>query len=232
MTRDKFKTFGDIFDNYTNRNLLKLISQNIFDGLESPISIGKEANIFSARKKDGSKVIVKVYRLETCDFNRMYDYIRTDSRFSGIKKNRRKIIFAWAKREYVNILNAREVGIRVPLPITFRDNIMVMEFIGNTNPAPKIKDSHDVDIKNFAKKTFEYMKKYYNLGFIHGDLSEYNILEYHGKPVFIDFSQATSINNPNAEELLVRDVKNICRFFSKRGIKKSQASLMKQITGK
>ena len=72
MTQDKFKTMHNVFDNFTNLTVFKLISQGHFDGLESPVSIGKEANIFTAKKGEG-RVIAKIYRLEACDFNRMYD---------------------------------------------------------------------------------------------------------------------------------------------------------------
>ena len=54
------------------------------------ISVGKESNIFSALTKEGKKVIVKIYRLETCDFGRMYNYIRGDPRFVNLKKKRRE----------------------------------------------------------------------------------------------------------------------------------------------
>ena len=91
--REKFKTEHNVFDNFTNRTLFKLISEGHFEGLESTISMGKEANIFSAKRKDGSRVMIKIYRLEACDFNRMYDYIKEDPRYADIRGKKRKIIF-------------------------------------------------------------------------------------------------------------------------------------------
>ena len=88
-TKEKFKTYGNVFDNFTLRNLFNLSSKGFFeeDSL-SPVSIGKEANVFSAKCKDG-KVILKIYRLETCDFNQMYKYIRNDPRFLGKSREER-----------------------------------------------------------------------------------------------------------------------------------------------
>ena len=77
VTKAKFKTYKNVFDNFTDRNIFKLASQGHFDYLESPLFIGKESNVFTA-VKDNKRVIVKIYRLETCDFNRMYDYIKYD----------------------------------------------------------------------------------------------------------------------------------------------------------
>jgi len=62
--REKFKTRHDVFDEFTNRTIFKLITEGHFRGLESPINIGKESNVFSALNKEGNRVIVKIYRLE------------------------------------------------------------------------------------------------------------------------------------------------------------------------
>ena len=49
-----------------------------------PFSMGKEANIFWATGVNG-EVIVKIYRLQNCDFNKMYDYIKYDPRFTQLE---------------------------------------------------------------------------------------------------------------------------------------------------
>src|SRR3990167_4572184 len=120
--REEFKTRNDVFDRFTSQTLFKLISRGYFEGLESPISIGKESNVFSAIRKDGTYVMVKIYRLETCDFNRMYDYIKDDPRFLNLKRGKRNIIFSWVQREYRNLLKAREANVSVPTPLVFINN--------------------------------------------------------------------------------------------------------------
>ena len=96
--KEEWKVYENVFDNYTYRNLFKLQSKGYFESLLSPISVGKEANVFSAITKDQKLVIVKIYRLQTCNFNKMYDYIKLDPRYEHLKKQRRKIIFAWTQR--------------------------------------------------------------------------------------------------------------------------------------
>ena len=220
ITREKFKTYGGVFDEFTNRTLFRLITRGHIEGLQSPISIGKEAQVFSALTKNNKKVAVKIYRLETCDFNRMYEYIRTDPRFDNLKKQRRKVIFAWTQREHRNILKAREAGIRVPLPMTCLDNILILEYIGDDYIALQLKNHIPKSKTKFLNKIIEYMHLMWKKArLVHGDLSSFNILNYNEKPVFIDFSQATDIKSSNAKELLVRDIKNICIFFRKKGLK-------------
>ncbi|MAG91091.1 serine/threonine protein kinase [Candidatus Woesearchaeota archaeon] len=231
--KEDFKTKHSVFDEYTNRTIFKLISQGHFEGLESPISIGKESNVFSALKKDSSKVIVKIYRLETCDFNRMFEYIRDDSRFPYLKRGKRKIIFSWVQREYRNLIKARVANVSVPTPLTFSDNVLVLEFIGDDgNIAPKLKDAIPENPQEFFKKIILNVKKLYKAGFVHADLSAFNILNYDEKPVFIDFSQCTTLISSRSEEYLDRDIRNICNFFKKIGLKVDEKKVKQQIIGK
>jgi RIO kinase 1 len=228
--REKFKTKHSVFDEFTNRTIFKLMSQGHFKGLESPINIGKESNVFSALTNDDNRVIVKVYRLETCDFNMMYDYIKYDPRYLNLKDKKRKVIFAWVQREYRNLMNAREAQVSVPTPITFSNNILVLEFVGkNDQIAPKLKDKIPKNKKRFFDKIIENMRKLYKSGLVHADLSAFNILNFDEMPVFIDMSQATLLRHPRAEEFLVRDVRNICAFFNKIGLKVKEDSTLKKI---
>ena len=231
-SREKFKTLKHVFDMFTEKNLFKMISQGYFEGLESPIEMGKEANIFTAITKEGKRVIVKIYRLSTVDFYQMYAYLQSDPRFPGLDRNLRKVIFAWTHREYRNLLKARDAGVRVPMPITQMFNILVMEFVGDDQPAPKLKDKKPKDPEKFLAEIVAEMRKLYKAGFVHADLSAFNILNYDEKPIFIDMSQATTTDNPNASQYLERDVRNIANFFNKLRIKADAQKMLKKITGK
>ena len=218
MTKEKFKVMHNVFDEFTNLTLLKLISKGYIDGLESTLYVGKEANIFTALR-EGKRVIAKIYRLETCDFNRMYDYIKYDPRYQGLKKKKRKIIFSWVQREFRNLMKARQAGVRVPMPITFLNNVLVIEFIGKDEIAPKLKDSIPKNKKKFFNEIIDNMKKLYKDGLVHADLSAFNILNFNEEPVFIDMSQATTTEDVRSREYLERDINNIITFFNKLKLK-------------
>ena len=227
---EKFKTWGDVFDQFTQKVVYKLITQGHFEGLESPISIGKESNVFSAVKKDGSRMIVKIYRLETCDFNRMYDYIKDDPRFLNLKRGKRNIIFSWVQREFRNLLKAREVGVSVPTPFAFSKNVLLLEFIGNgSSVAPKVKDSLPKNPKAFFDRIVDNMRRLRKAGLVHADLSQFNILNHNEMPVFIDFSQCAPLESSRAEEYLERDIRNICNFFKKNGLAVDERDVKAQI---
>ncbi len=227
--REDWKTFNAVFDSFTEKHVATLIQKGIIDGLIGPLSMGKEATVFLAQSKDKT-VIVKIYRLSTCDFNRMYSFIRTDPRFPKLNKQRRKIVFAWAQREFRNLMKAREIGVRVPTPITNLFNILVMDLVGSgTEAAPKAKDKYPAKPKEFINEIFNQMRKLYKGGLIHGDLSPFNILNDQETPVFIDMSQSTTPDDPNAKEYLTRDLKNIVVYAKKLGVELTVEELMQKL---
>lgn len=231
--KEKFKTWGDVFDQFTQKTVYKLIKQGHFEGLESPISIGKESNVFSALKKDGTRVVCKIYRLETCDFNKMFEYMRDDPRFPDINRGKRKTIFAWVQREYRNLHIAREANVSVPTPHAFYNNVLVLEFIGEGNDiAPKLKDKLPKNPKDFLVRVIENMKKLHKTGLVHADLSAFNILNLNERPVFIDFSQSTGKDSCRYNEFWDRDIRNVCNFFRKIGLNLKDAETKKKIFNK
>lgn len=102
-----------------------------------------------------------------------------------------------------------------------------MEQIGEDEPAPMLKDKMPKNTEEFLKKIIYNMQKLLEAGIVHGDLSEFNILNYKEEPVFIDFSQATLSKSYNAKELFERDKQNIQRCFQKvLGKEKTQELLL------
>src|SRR5436309_2682820 len=61
---------------------------------------------------------------------------------------------------------------------------------------------------------------------VHGDLSAFNILWWEGNVTIIDVPQAVDPRvNPNARDLLARDIDNVCRYFSRSGVQADPARL-------
>ena len=233
INKEEWKVYGNVFSKHSLDLLFKMSSQGYFEDLESAISVGKEANVFTALTKDDERIIVKIYRLENCNFNKMFDYLTNDPRYMDTNRKSRLVIFTWTQREFRNLMLAREV-IKVPKPIAFKDNVLLMEFIGDTDPAQELKDKPPVDPKKFFNKVIDNMKKLYGIGLIHGDLSPFNILNYNEDPVFIDFSQSTMKDATHSKELLIRDIKNICIYFRKFFpiTESEEEKLYKKIVGK
>jgi len=75
-------------------------------------------------------------------------------------------------------------------------------------------------------------KLYRKTSLVHGDLSEYNIMNEKGQPVIFDMGQSVLVEHPLARELLLRDLKNLNSYFAKLGVEvKDVDYLFKWVTG-
>jgi len=223
MSREKFKTYGQVFDRTTIETLAKL-QKDFFDEIKGPIATGKEANIFLATgKKDSihNFVVLKIYRIDTSSFNNMIGYIRGDPRFSRVKRNKRSIVYAWAKKEYANLIKAERAGARVPKPFAYKNNVLVIEFIGSKSvPALPAKKDPPENPEKWYKTVINYIRLLYTReNLIHSDLSEYNVLNNNQDPVIIDIGQAVLKEHPRARDFLERDIRKINAWFKKLGVK-------------
>ena len=106
---------------------------------------------------------------------------------------------------------------------------IVMEYIGDEEPAPMLKDQAPEDPEAFLGKTVEAVRQLYAAGVVHADLSAFNILNYNEKPVLIDLSQATLTRAPMAETYLKRDLQTLCTYFKKIGVDVSPDDLLARI---
>ncbi|MFH1391610.1 MAG: serine protein kinase RIO [Candidatus Diapherotrites archaeon] len=216
------KTFAKVFDDQSIKAVHALANKGLFDILEHIISTGKEAHVFVATDVSGNPRAVKIFKKETTDFKRMQEYIVDDRRFQGLRKDRRNLVFAWAKKEYKNLLLSNRAGLSVPVPLGIKENVIVMEFIGeNNNPAKKLKETKTTkkELEAYLEQIVDFMARLYLAGLVHADLSEYNILVKDKNLVIIDFAQAVLLNHPKAKDFFERDVRNMANFFSKKGLK-------------
>lgn len=214
-SQERFRTYDGVFDNFTNRTLFFLESHGHVGELSRTLFVGKESNVFTT-VVEGEDRLVKIYRVQNCDFKQMYRLIIQDPRFRNIRHRPREVIFTWAQREYTNLLKAAQAGVRVPEMFAWRNHILVEELIGD--PAPRLKDADIHNLQECADDILHnYRLLYQNAKIVHADLSGFNMLYHEGKVWFIDFSQGISIESDYADEYLRRDLLNVQRFFSKRG---------------
>ena len=217
----KRATIESVFDERTLFQLNKLLKNGPLESIKGVISAGKEANVYLAYDRNGKEVAIKIYKIDSNTSKWMRNYIIGDPRFKKIPKNVSKIIFLWASKEYKNLKRAYKVGLSVPKPLFIRNNILIMEYIGfGSIPAPLLKDIvNPREIVNLMDELLNFIKDLYQKAeLVHGDLSEFNILYHNQKPIVIDISQAVSIHHPKAEVFLVRDIKNIFKYFEKLGL--------------
>src|SRR5262249_55094452 len=159
--------------------------------------------------EDKTDVAVKIYLVASSDYKKRMQYIEGDPRFNKIRRDSRGIAELWARKEFINLKQATDAGVRVPRPIRFQGNVVVMEFIGVDGiPAPRLIDA--VATRRDYASIVKSMKLIYQKAeLVHSDLSEYNIMKLDGQLILFDFGSAVSTSHPSANEFLRRDVSNI-----------------------
>ena len=232
---DDKKVGNEIFDKITLETLYKIANQGYIDVLNGAISTGKEANVLTGINKNDEFVAVKIYRIATSDFKKMNYYLDGDPRFNIKTKNKRKIIYSWVTKEFKNLTRLHEAGVNVPEAYTSLNNVLLIEFVGdeNGNPAQPVKNQHPENPDEFFSQLINEVKKFVNdAKLVHGDLSNYNILNKNETPVIIDVSQSVVLDNPISKELLERDVNTLVNEYKRLGVETSFEDVWDYINAK
>ena len=212
-----------VFDARTISVLRKLLNIGTLSEIVGIISQGKEANVYFALGPAHEPIAIKIYKIDIQSAKWMKNYIKGDPRFKKTGTSTDKIIFMWCQKEFRNLKQIANAGLPCPTPIFFKNNILLMSFIGSSdgNPARKLKDS----VSQLKKPglelslTLQFIDELYNSAkLVHADLSEYNILYYKDKQILIDVSQAVSRSHPKAKQYLARDIRNIINFYANIGL--------------
>jgi RIO kinase 1 len=215
---EQFKVTDSVFDDATYGALYKLVQDGYIDAFGGPISTGKEANVYTALQGE-KEVAVKVYRINASDFRDMRGYLDGDPRFEGIGSDKKKVVTAWVRKEFANLQRAKKAGVRVPEPIAVQRNVLVMEYIATDDGrAKRLNEVHIENPDTAFEVVREYMRRLYDAGLVHGDLSEYNVVFDEGQLVVIDLGQAVTVHHGNAHDYLERDCENVANFFSRQGV--------------
>jgi RIO kinase 1 len=228
---NQFKVREDVFDDVTLLALYKLVHKKWLSVIGGSISTGKEANVFYG-ERDGAPIAIKIYRIRTANFTTMSSYVTGDRRFSHVKKAKKDLIFAWTRKEFSNLVRARDAGIAVPEPLVWDRNILIMSFIGEGEVAyPQLRNVTMEDpaaVYETITSTIDILYKKAEL--VHADLSEFNIL-YGDHPYFIDMGQSVTRDHPRALQFLMRDIRNVNRYFKNRCDIRTDIDIFNAVTG-
>jgi len=214
----------EVFDKITLMTIYDLMNDGAIEDFYGVISSGKESRIYYAKNKQGEELAVKIYLVASAEFKRnRLGYVVDDPRFKKIPTDFRKFINLWAQREFKNLEEAYNAGVRVPKPYFVRKNVLGMEFLGVDGKRYPLLHEVEGDREDFAElyeKTINVIAELYQKAkMVHGDLSQFNIMITDGFEVYlIDLAQAVSKNHPMAERLLIHGVETLARFFTKRGV--------------
>jgi RIO kinase 1 len=121
---------------------------------------------------------------------------------------------AWKNAEVDALYRLQAAGVRVPKPYGYFNDVLLMELVTDAEgqPAPRL---GEVDLSPEQARAYHaflirQIVRMLNIGLIHGDLSEFNVLVDAEGPVIIDLPQVVNAaGNNGALAMLERDVNNI-----------------------
>ncbi len=128
----------------------------------------------------------------------------------------------WALAEFGALSRLWELGLPVPYPVQLDGLELLMELVGDgLVAAPRLAQTRPP--KDQLADVFEQCRTTLSIlagrGWAHGDLSAYNLLLHGDRVVFIDWPQIVDIvGNPQGPDFLLRDVHNLCSWFTTRGL--------------
>ena len=213
-----------------------LIGQGLVAAVLGPVKSGKEATVYccEAAPEAGVELLAaKVYRQRDVrrfandaayNAGRLRQRNRRETRAILNKSDfgREQSFDRWVADEYETLQLLHRGGCAVPRPLLRSDRVIVMEYIGDEDAPASALASVRLDPCD-ARRAFEELLRNVEIALacdrIHGDLSAYNVLYHEGELRIIDFPQAVDARfNPNAPELLERDLANVCGFFARFGV--------------
>jgi RIO kinase 1 len=218
---EEYEALEEVFDRPTLMTVYDLMNKGEIDEIYGAVKAGKESKLYWGRNPRGEELAIKIYLTVASEFRKgMLTYITGDPRFKHVRKDHRSLIYTWARKEFRNLNEAFEAKVRVPKPFTVQNNVLLMEFIGEDGvSAPLLREAELKNPERTYRKLLLYVKRLYiSAKLVHGDLSEYNVMIWKGKPVVFDVSQAVSLKHPNSGQFLVRDLENLNRYFKKIGV--------------
>jgi RIO kinase 1 len=200
-----------------------------------PLSSGKEATIHLCRAGEFAVghelVVLKAYRpREQRDFRNSQAYTagrlvrgRPGRAISSKTRFGREVDDAlWQEHEWETLKALHSAGVAVPDPVVSFGPAILMEYLGDPEgSAPQLKDLRPdvVESRDLFTQTMREIERMLFHNVVHADLSPFNLLVWEDRVRVIDLPQAVDPRfNPNAWELLARDLRNVCTWFEGRGV--------------
>jgi RIO kinase 2 len=197
------------FEGYDVLALRTFAQRDAIDGVGAPLGVGKESDVVEVQSY--KPLALKFHREGYTNFrevNKEREYTADHHHVSWLYTARKA-----AEREYETLTDLYP-EVNVPRPVDHNRHAIVMEkFAGVELGRAKLDPAQAVGVLDLVLRE---VQKAYEAGYIHADMSEYNVAVSEAGITVFDWPQAVSTDHDNARELLERDVKNVIGFFRRK----------------
>jgi RIO kinase 2 len=197
------------FEGYDVLALRTFAQRDTVEGVGAPLGVGKESDVVEVQSY--KPLALKFHREGYTNFrevNKEREYTADHHHVSWLYTARKA-----AEREYETLTDLYP-DVSVPRPVDHNRHAIVMEkFAGVELGRAKLDPAQAVGVLDLVLRE---VQEAYEAGYVHADMSEYNVaVSEEGITVF-DWPQAVSTDHDNARELLERDVQNVIGFFRRK----------------
>lgn len=123
----------------------------------------------------------------------------------------------WPDCEFSALTGLWHAGVNVPFPVARTADGILMQYVGDRRQAaPRLAQARldDDEAAVAARQLIADLRRMVAAGFVHGDLSAFNVLWWEGRTWLIDLPQSVEIaTHLDSLELLFRDVRNVAAWF-------------------
>jgi RIO kinase 1 len=129
----------------------------------------------------------------------------------------------WVGHEFDVLAAWWDAGVPVPYPVsTDRSGSVLLEYLGDDEgAAPRLAQAglSPAAIEDAWEQLLGALVLVVEVGWVHADLSAYNLLWWQDQVWLIDVPQAVELHRATqGYDLLHRDVLNICKWFASKGV--------------
>jgi RIO kinase 2 len=205
----QYTGFRLTFEGYDALALRTFSERDTIEGVGAPLGVGKESDVIEARSY--KPLALKFHREGYTNFRE----VRKEREYTADKNH-----ISWfytarkaAEREY-EALRTVYPDVSVPQPVDHNRHAVVMEKLeGVELSKARLEPAQAVGVLNLV---LDEVAEAYRQGYVHADMSEYNVfVDSDGVTVF-DWPQAVPTDHENAEEFLERDCENLVGYFRRK----------------
>ena len=197
------------FEGYDALALHTFAERDTITSVGAPLGVGKESDVYEVRSYKA--LALKYHREGYTNFrevNKGREYT-ADSQHTSWLYTARKA----AEREY-DVLSDLYPGVRVPRPIDHNRHAIVMEQMDGVELSRARLEPEQT--RPVLDLVLGEVNRAYEAGYVHADMSQYNVFVGEEGVTIFDWPQAVSTDHANSEELLERDVSNLVGYFQQK----------------
>jgi len=205
----QYEGFSLTFEGYDALALHTFAERESIEGVGAPLGVGKESDVYEVRSY--KPLALKFHREGYTDFrevNRQREYTADRDHVSWLYTARKA-----AERESA-ALEALYPDVSVPQPVDHNRHAVVMERIDGVELARTKLEPEQV--RPILELILREMARAHGAGYVHADMSEYNVFVHEQGVTVFDWPQAVPTDHENARELLIRDVENVVGYFQRK----------------